>query len=184
MKLMVINGSVREGRMSDLVQNWLLSLMIDDTNLEIDVVDLREVDLPFFNESITPSQAGGKYKNPKGTAWAERVAKADAYIFLVAEYNHGPTAVLKNAIDWVYEGWFNKPVGFVGYGGLAGGSRAVEQLKQISLHIKLVPISVDIIIPGVWHAFDGDGKPVHEHMNESLKNFIAELRSLQSRLLS
>lgn len=182
MKLMVVVGSVREGRVADKVASWALDQLSQDPELEIDIADLKEISLPFFNEQIAPDAAHGQFINPVGTAWAARVAKADAYIMLVAEYNHGPTAVLKNAIDWVYDGWLNKPVGFVSYGGLAGGTRAVEQLKQIVMNVKLTPVNVPVMFPQVKKAFDENGSPHNPAVNESLKKMLVELKDLQTRL--
>src|SRR4051794_1363437 len=122
MKLMIIIGSVREGRMADKVKDWAVGILQQDADLQLDIADLKEIDLPFFNESVTPGTAHGQYKNVIGTEWAKRVASSDAFIMITPEYNHGPTAVLKNAIDWVYDGWLYKPVGFISYGGLAGGT--------------------------------------------------------------
>lgn len=182
MKIMVMNGSVREGRRADKVQAWVASVLGQNPELELDVVDLKEVDLPFFNEAVTPDMAKGQFKNPKGTAWAQRVAAADAFVIITPEYNHGPSAVLKNAIDWVYDGWLNKVVGFVSYGGLVGGARAVEQLKQNALHVKLYPISSNVHIPRIGEAFDDSGKPVNERLEESLKNMLDELVALSKKL--
>lgn len=179
---MIINGSVREGRRADQIMAWALPVLQKDPDLEIDVVDLKEVDLPFFNERIIPSDNKGIYENPKGQAWAERVANADAFIFLVAEYNHGPTAVLKNAVDWVYEGWMNKPVSFISYGGIAGGTRAAQQLKQNVLNVKLYPTLANVHIPGVSKAFDENNRPVNPGLDESLEHTVAELKDLQRRL--
>ncbi len=184
MKLMIIIGSVREGRAADKVATWVMSQLRQDADLDIDLADLKEVDLPFFNEAVTPDAANGQFQNPKGTAWAKRVSEADAFIFLVAEYNHGPTAVLKNAIDWVYDGWLNKPVGFVSYsGGLMGGSRATEQLKPIVMSVKLHPINAPVVIPRVGQAFDNKGQLLNPAPNDSLKNMLGELKDLQIRLL-
>lgn len=182
MKLMVINGSVREGRRADVIQNWAVEILEQDPELELDIVDLKEVDLPFFNEAVTPSSANGQFQNPKGTAWAARVAEADAFIMLTAEYNHGPTAVLKNAVDWVYEGWMNKPVGFISYGGIAAGTRAVQQLKQNVLNVKLFPALANIHIPGVGNAFDENGQPLHQGLGDNLKKLVTELKDMQTKL--
>lgn len=182
MKLMIVNGSVREGRRSDTIQRWVTSVLDQDSELEIAVADLKQIDLPFFDEALSPSDNKGVYKNPKGQAWAKEVAEADAFIFLVAEYNHGPTAVLKNAIDWVYEGWMNKPVGFVSYGGLVGGSRAVEQLRQIVGHVKLYPVPLAVHISRIESAFDENNQPHVPQLNDSLKNLVSQLKDLQKRL--
>lgn len=183
MKLMIINGSVREGRMSDKIQAWALEILEQDKDLDVDIVDLKEVDLPFFNELVIPAMAKGQYENPQGTAWAKRVAEADAFIMLAAEYNHGPTAVLKNAIDWVNDGWMHKPVGFIGYGAMAGGSRAVQQLKQNVLNVKMYPTHMNLHIPLVWQAFDDKGQPIHAGLSDGLKQLVVELKDLQKRLV-
>ncbi len=181
-QLMVINGSVREGRAADKVQAWALEVLKQIPGLETDLADLKEIDLPFFNEPVIPSMAKGQYQNPKGTAWAKRVAEAEAFIMLTAEYNYGPTAVLKNAIDWVYEGWMNKPAGFISYGGVAAGTRAVQQLIQNFVNVKLFPISGNIHIPHIRQAFDDHGRPVYSGLDENLKTLVAELTDLQKRL--
>ena len=182
MKLMIVNGSVRESRRADQIMAWALSVLEKDSELEIDIVDLKEVDLPFFNEAVIPSMNKGVYQNPKGQAWSDRVAKADAFIFLVAEYNHGPTAVLKNAVDWVYEGWMNKPVSFISYGGIAGGTRAAQQLKLNVINVKLFPTLTNVHIPNVYMAFDENNQPKNEGLNESLEHTLTELKDLQRRL--
>lgn len=182
MKVMLIVGSVREGRVADKVANWALGQLSKDSDLEVDVADLKDIPLPFFNEQVTPDSAKGQFINPVGTAWAKRVAEADAFVMLVAEYNHGPTAVLKNAIDWVYDGWLNKPVGFISYGGLAGGTRAVEQLKQIVMNVKLIPINIPVLFPQVSKAFDDSGQPLNSAVNDSMGKMLIELKDLQTRL--
>lgn len=182
MKLMLINGSVREGRRADTVQAWAVHVLRQDPELELDVVDLKEVDLPFFDEAVTPDEANGQFKNPKGTAWAKRVAEADAFIIITPEYNHGPSAVIKNAIDWVYDGWLNKAVGFISYGGMVGGARAVEQLKQNVLNVKLYPAPTTIHITRISTAFDESGQPVFVGLNDSLRSLAQEVKALTYRL--
>ncbi len=179
---MIINGSVREGRRADTVQAWVVGVLNQDTELMLDVVDLKELDLPFFNEALNPSDANGQFKNPKGTAWAARVAAADAFLFITPEYNHGPSAVLKNAIDWVYDGWLNKPIGFVSYGGVAGGTRAVQQLLQNVLHVKMFPISANVAIPNISTAFDEHVKPNFPSLDDNLHKSVADIKQLHYRL--
>ncbi len=185
MRVMVIIGSVREGRRAEMVANWVVGQLKQDSELEIDLADLKEIDLPFFNEAVTPDEAHGQFQNPKGTEWSARLAKAEAYIMLVAEYNHGPTPVLKNAIDWAYDSWLNKPVGFVSYGGMVGGVRAVEQLKQIVMNVMLVPINNVVLIPRAGQAFDEQGQLKEaERANQSLVAMVADLKNLQRHLAS
>jgi NAD(P)H-dependent FMN reductase len=181
MKLMVINGSVRDGRVSEKIEAWAKEILSLDDELELDMVDLRQVDLPFFNEKVIPSMNGGKYENPKGTAWAERVSKADAFLFITPEYNHGPTAVLKNAVDWVYEGWHYKPAGFISYGGAAAGTRAVQQLKQNLLNVLIFPVSINVHIPLWGGGMDSAGRPA-AHFDDGLRKVVKSLKQLQQRL--
>lgn len=178
MKLMVINGSVRESRAADRVLDWALPVLQSDPDLELDVVDLKEVDLPFFNEARLPSATEGDYLNPKGAAWAKRVGEADGFLFITPEYNHGPTAVLKNAIDWVAREWQYKPAGFISYGGIAAGTRAVQQLKLNLLHLDVFPVHFNVHIPNIWNpdALDYPG------LSDNLKKVVADIKELGARL--
>jgi len=95
--------------------------------------------LPFFEEPISPSWNGGVFSNPAAEAWRHKIGGYDGFIILAAEYNHGPTAVLKNALDSAFLEWQNKPVGFVSYGGV-GGARSVEQLRLNAIKLQMAPI--------------------------------------------
>ncbi len=184
MKLMIINGSVREGRVSETIQKWAVEVLKQDSELELDIVDLKELGLPFYDEHVLPAMPNSfeQYKSPAGTAWAKRVAKAEAFIMITPEYNYGTSAVLKNAIDWVYHGWNHKPVGFISYGGISAGTRAIQQLRQNIVHVKLYSAVAAVNIPFVRNAFDETGTPTQESTNESLNTLVAELKDLQGRL--
>jgi NAD(P)H-dependent FMN reductase len=82
------------------------------------------------------------------------VARADAYVLITPEYNHGYPAVLKNALDTVFAEWGGKPVGFVGYGGPGGGVRAVEQLRQVVIELDMIPLREQVMLQRVYAAFD------------------------------
>lgn len=181
MKLMVINGSVREGRVSEKVQAWISEILQGEADLEVDVVDLKEVVLPFYDEPTPPSVPGFAYKNPKGAEWAKRVGAAEAFLLITPEYNHGPTAVLKNAVDWVFEEWRYKPVGFVSYGGAAAGTRAVQQLKLNLLNVDCYPVRNNVHIPLWGGGMDDNGRP-QAFFDDLLRKVIVALRDLQSRL--
>lgn len=181
MKLMIINGSVREARRADTILAWATEILKPDTELEFDVVDLKQVDLPFFNEAVTPSANGGKYQNPKATAWSQRVSQAEAFLFITPEYNHGPTAVLKNAVDWLYNEWRDKPAGFISYGGAAAGTRAVQQLKLNLMNVNVFPVNNNVHIPLWGGGVDENGRP-QAHFDETLCKLIVRLKELQRRL--
>lgn len=184
MKLMIIVGSVRKSRRADTILKWAERHIKQDDDIELDVADLKDIPLPFFDEETIPSMAHDKFENKAGTAWAKRVDEADAYIIITPEYNYGPPASLKNAIDWVYDGWNNKPVGFISYGGISAGTRAMQQLRQNVQNVKLYSTSVNVAIPFVGHAFDEHGEPTNEWMNDSLKSMLGEIKDLQRKLKS
>src|SRR5579862_2646890 len=126
MKLMIILGSSRQGRRGEVVAKWVEGLARTDSRLEVDYVDLKVLNLPFFDEPISPftiRDTGVSYTHPEGEAWAQRVGKAEGFLIVTPEYNHGYPAVLKNALDWVGREWGNKPVSFVSYGNITGGAR-------------------------------------------------------------
>jgi NAD(P)H-dependent FMN reductase len=181
MNVMVVLGSVREGRTGEVIAKWTAEALKKENGLNVDFVDLGELNLPFFHEAASPNMiaaGNGEYTNPDGKAWAERVGKADAFVYIVAEYNHGYTAVLKNAIDWVGKEWNNKPVGFVSYGAVAGGARAVEQLRQVVLELRMHPLHDAVHLPLIWQNLD-ENRPTNDGAEASLQSLIAELKTYQ-----
>jgi NAD(P)H-dependent FMN reductase len=152
----VVLGSTRQGRSGERVARWFLETAADRTDLRLELVDLRDWPLPFFDSPVPPIT--GRYDDPAQQAWAAKVAEADAYVLVSPEYNHGYTAVLKNALDTVFAEWGGKPVGFVGYGGPAGGVRAVEQLRQVVVELGMVPLREQVALARVYAAFDEDGR--------------------------
>lgn len=143
----VITGSTREGRFSDKAAAWIAEEMKKHESVSVEVLDLREYEMPFFNESISPSMKTEPYAHEAVARFTKKIAEADAYIIIAPEYNHGVTAVLKNAIDWVYQEWNNKPIAFVSYGSV-GGARAVEQLRLIAIELQMAPIRNAVHIAG------------------------------------
>jgi NAD(P)H-dependent FMN reductase len=126
LKVAIVVGSTRPGRKADAVARWVHDIARDRGDAEFEVVDVQAFDLPLLDEPLPPAM--GQYSQPHTQAWAAKIATFDAYVFVTPEYNHGTSAALKNAIDYLYREWNNKAAGFVGYGG-AGGARAVEQLR-------------------------------------------------------
>jgi NAD(P)H-dependent FMN reductase len=128
LKLAILTGSTRPGRVNPSVARWVHDLASKRDDAEFELVDIADFELPLLDEPIPPSQ--GKYSQPHTQAWAAKIASFDGYVFVTPEYNHGISGALKNAIDFVYAEWNNKAAGFVGYGS-AGGVRAVEQLRLV-----------------------------------------------------
>jgi NAD(P)H-dependent FMN reductase len=145
LKVGLIIGSTRPNRFADIPALWLMRSAQSRRDLELEVLDLRAADLPFFSEPQSPSATHGVYMHPKADAWRHRIGRCDAFITTVAEYNHGPTAVLKNAFDSAYLEWNRKPIAFVGYGGV-GGARAIEHLRGVAIELQMAPIKHEVNI--------------------------------------
>jgi len=143
----VIAGSTREGRFSDKMAKWVAGEVSKQENISVEILDLRDYDMPFFNEAISPSMKTEPYKNEAVARFTNKIAEGDAYIIIAPEYNHSMPGVLKNAMDWVYQEWNNKPIAFVSYGSV-GGARAIEQMRLISIELQMVPIRNAVHVSG------------------------------------
>ena len=151
----VVLGSTRQGRAGERVARWFLRQAAGREDLQLELVDLRDWPLPFFDQAVPPMM--GDYQDLAQQGWAAHVARADAYVLVTPEYNHGYPAVLKNALDTVFAEWRGKPVCFVGYGGPGGGIRAVEQLRQVVIELDMQPLRDAVLMPRVYAAFDDGG---------------------------
>lgn len=147
MKIQIIIGSVREGRLSKPVADWALEQLKGRDDFEIELVDLKEWDLPMFSEAKSP--AAGDYSNPVQKKWAEKIGEADGYIFVSPEYNHSFSAALKNALDYLYNEWGRKPATFVSFGGVSG-ARSIEQLRLVLVELRMAPLRDAVHIKDVW----------------------------------
>ena len=143
----VIIGSTREGRRGSILGQWVTEQAGQCRGIEFDVIDLDEIDLP----SRFPEHPG-----PRVQHYLSRLDHADAFVIITPEYNHGYPASLKQAIDLGYDEWFAKPIGFVSYGGLAGGSRAVEQLRQVFPELHAVTVRNTVTLPRFYDYIDED----------------------------
>ncbi len=143
----VVAGSTREGRFSDKAAAWIAGELQKHEGVTVEVLDLREYEMPFFNEPATPSFKQEPYKNEAVARFTKKIAEGDAYVLVTPEYNRSTSGVLKNALDWVYQEWNNKPVGFISYGSV-GGARAVEQLRLMAVELQMAPIRNAVHIPG------------------------------------
>lgn len=167
-KIALIVGSTRPNRFADHPARWIADGAKARGDFELDVLDLRDQGLPMFDEPAPPAMTGGQFANPACQAWDARLAGYDGFIMTAAEYNHGPTAVLKNALDCAYNGWKNKPVAFVGYGG-AGGARAIEQLRLSVVNLQMAPINAGVNILFQVYLEVVKGKPLEsfDFLNQS-----------------
>ncbi len=173
-KIQVILGSIRQGRNGDKVYSWLKQFVAKRKDATFEFIDLKDWPLPLFAESVSPAYSGGKYTNKMQAKWSETIKQGDGFIIVTPEYNHGYTAVLKNALDYLYSEWNNKPVGFVSYGGSSGGIRAVEQLREVAVELKMVPVRDEMNFAAVWEAFDEKGNPKNKDTAEQKTNAMIE----------
>lgn len=141
LKIAILMGSTRPYRNGEAVAQWVLSKAQERNDAHFDLLDLKQVDLPFLDEPLPPSL--GKYEHEHTRQWSRTVAGYDGFVLVTPEYNHGTSAVLKNALDTVYKEWNNKVAGFVAYGS-AGGTRAVEQLRLTMSELQVATVRAQV----------------------------------------
>lgn len=155
----VIVGSTREGRFSEKPAKWIFEHLKQREDVDARLLDLRDFPMPFFDQRATPATPGRPaFGNEAVKRWTTAIAQSDGFIFVTPEYNYGTSAVLKNAIDWVYPEWNRKATAFVSYGS-AMGVRAVQQLRESAVELQLAPIRASVHIPvaTLWaHYQNGD----------------------------
>ncbi|ALM41993.1 NADPH-dependent FMN reductase [Streptomyces albidoflavus] len=145
-KLEIIIASTRPGRIGPTVAAWVEEYAQRHGGFdEIEVVDLAEVGLPFMDEPNHPRL--GQYTHEHTRRWSAKVSEADAFVFVMPEYNFGFNAELKNALDFLHSEWAYKPVGLVSYGGVSAGTRAAQMIKQVVTTLKMTPLSEAVSIP-------------------------------------
>src|SRR5439155_1680581 len=139
-------GSTRQGSFSEKPAAWILEL-VRRRDVDGRLLDLRDYPMPFFDEAVTPATSGrAPYSNEVVQRWTAEIAAADGFVFVTPEYNYGPPAVLKNALDWVYPEWNRKAAAFVSYGS-AMGARGVQQLRETAIELQLAPIRSSVHLP-------------------------------------
>ncbi|MBW9062121.1 NAD(P)H-dependent oxidoreductase [Rhizobium herbae] len=147
MTIAVVYGSARQGRFCDTVVNWVLNELWGEGGITVTLVDPRQLKGPAEEAAVNVA------------ALEEKIAEADAFLVVTPEYNHGYPAALKELIDSCYEPWHAKPVAFISYGGVSGGLRAVEQLRQVFAELHTVTIRDTVSFSNVWSQFDAAGNP-------------------------
>ena len=157
LNIKVIVGSTRPGRFSETLLPWITNALSATEGVEHEVLDLRDWELPFFDSPVSPAYIeNSDYANETVKAWAKKIGEADAYLIIAPEYNHGYTAILKNALDSVYGEWNKKAVGFVSYGSVGGG-RVVEQLREVAVELQMASTRSAVHIQAPWNLRDESG---------------------------
>lgn len=173
-KIGIIIGSIRENRFADKPANWIAEIARETGQFDVEILDLKDYPLPLFDEASSP--AYGPSKNDVAKRWQEKLDTLDGFIFTAAEYTRGPTAVLKNALDFAYPQWQKKPAAFVGYGGV-GGARAVEQLRLHAVELQMAPVRNAVhIMYGEMLAVGGGEKTLNDfpHLVQAGKDMVAQ----------
>jgi len=172
MKIQIIVGTTRQNRFSEKAASYILQEAKKRKEFEVELVDLRDYPMPFFDEPVSPKMfemTKHEYVNEVVKKWLAKIAEADGYIIIAAEYNHGYPAVLKNALDFGYKEWIHKSVGFVSYGN-SGGARSVEQLREVVIELDMYPIRSAVQIPfDVYMAVRGETLPVNPELFAPLR---------------
>ena len=174
----VIVGSTRQNRFSEKPARWILQRLKERAGVEARLLDLRDFPMPFFDQPMPPAMPGRPpYENEVVKAWTAEIARSDGFIFVTAEYNYGPPAVLKNALDWVYPEWNRKAAAFVSYGSVSG-ARSVQQLRETAIELQMAPVrsSVHIPVATLWAHFQGgDVETGLGELEASAKTMIDDL---------
>ncbi len=177
-RIAVVIGSTRASRFADKPAQWILKQAQARDDIEVEMVDLRDFTLPFFDEMA--SNRWMPSKDPQAVRWQQTIGRFDGFIFVVAEYNRSITAALKNALDQAYNEWNNKPFTAIGYGG-TGAARAIEHLRLIGIELQMAPVQTAVHIAGgdfmAVHPM-GAGKPIEDieaHLLASAKTALDQL---------
>ena len=172
--LKIILASTRPGRKGPALATWIVEEAKKYPEFTVELLDLAEINLPFMDEPEHPRLE--KYTKEHTKKWSEKISPADAFIFVTPEYNYGYPAPLKNAIDFLNNEWLYKPVAFVTYGGIAGGTRCMQMLKQVVTALKMVPVLEAVNVPFFTKYIDNKGKfNADEGIQRSAEGMMKEL---------
>lgn len=176
-KLLIVIASTRPGRVGLPVGEWFTAQAEAHGAFDVEVVDLKELGLPFMDEPKHPRFKQYEHQHTKD--WSATVERADAFVFVTPEYNHGYTAPLKNALDYLNQEWEHKPAGIVSYGGVAAGTRAAQQLKQVLIVLGMVPVPSAVMIPFVANHLSSGTFESTELIDASATTLLDDLHFVQ-----
>ncbi len=181
LNLKIILGSTRPGRKGEPVAKWFHEIAAGHNGFNAELLDLAAIGLPFLDEPQHPRLK--KYEHQHTKDWSAMIDAADAIVIVTPEYNYSYPASVKNALDFLYQEWNYKPVGFVSYGGIAAGTRSVQMLKQVANALKMVALTDNVNIPFIAKHVDDQGKFItDEHINKSAKSMLDELHKWAEKL--
>jgi NAD(P)H-dependent FMN reductase len=175
LKIAIVISTTRTTCFGHKPAQWVMDIAAERGDMKVEIVDLRDFPMPFFDEMA--SNAWAPSKNEVAQRWQKKVAEFDGYIFVTAEYNHGIPAVLKNALDYAYPEWNKKAAAFAGYGAV-GGSRSIEQLRLVAAELQLATIRTGVYIQGAdFMAVLKEGKELKEigYLRQGVKDLLDQL---------
>jgi len=172
----VIMGSVRPNRAGEAVTRWVLDEAARRSGgVDYEVVDLRDLNLPFMDEAMPPA-SGAPYAHEHTKAWSRVIDAADGFIFVTPEYNQGYSPALKNAVDYLYSEWKDKPAALVGYGA-DGAAKAIRQLRQVLAFVGLKLQDGQVGIEKIWEAVDENGRVKGEYVRGDLPELLDQFEA-------
>lgn len=176
MNILVVLGSIREGRSGDKVSSWVIEESKKrNPEFNYELIDLKDYPMKLYEESKHPAMLNGNTSDKIANKWIKKVKDADGFIFVTPEYNHLPSSVLKNAIDYPYNEWAKKPIAYVSYGGASGGSRVVELLRLAAIEQHMIPIRESVVIQFVGQKIKDNKLIPDGYMENALNSTFEEL---------
>ncbi|APZ53274.1 NADPH-dependent FMN reductase [Salipiger abyssi] len=174
LKLKIIIGSTRPGRIGPIVGKWAEDVAKEYSDFEVELVDLKEIDLPLLDEPNHPRAQAYEHDHTK--RWAAVAADADAFIFLTPEYDYFPSAALVNALQCLSLEWNRKPAAVVSWGGVSGGMRAMQEIRMLISNLNMMPLPQSVPLPFVFNFIGEDGvlRP-EQPVIDGMKGMLAEL---------
>jgi NAD(P)H-dependent FMN reductase len=185
-KLKLIICSTRPGRKGPAIAAWVSRGAKKYKEFATELIDLAQINLPFFDEPNHPILR--QYEHQHTREWSKIIDEADAFIFVAPEYNYGFNAVFKNAVDYLHHEWKHKAAGIVSYGGISGGTRAAQMMKQVLTTLSVMPLYEAVAIPfmaqyfndeGIFAATEGQQKAL-DAMMASLLKWTASLNTMRA----
>lgn len=174
MQLQTIICSTRPGRVGPSIARWLDTLAKEHGEFSSTLIDLADFNLPVYDEANHPRMQ--KYEHQHTKDWSASVSKADAYVFVIPEYNFCPPPSFMNALNYVYNEWNYKPCGFVSYGGVSGGLRSAQVAKQLVTTVKMMPMVESVMVQMPWESLDEQRRFLPaEHHTGSANAMLTEM---------
>jgi NAD(P)H-dependent FMN reductase len=176
MKILVVLGSIREGRVGDKVADWVISEASKrNPEFKYELFDLKDHLMKLYEEEKHPSMLKGQSSDENANKFIKKVGESDGFILITPEYNRGTSGALKNAIDYPYNEWAKKPLAIVSYGGVAGGGRAMEQLRTNAIELQTVPIREGLLISFISRKIVDDKLELDDYYSKQLDVTLNQL---------